>query len=91
MIAAAPILTQLVLSGAALAGLIVLQGVLAQRGAFDPINRRFLFALRATMLLFVGRILIITTGAGVFRALVLLGAALIPLAVLLLTEGLLRR
>jgi hypothetical protein len=39
----------------------------------------------------VGRLLLILTGIAAFRILVLLAAAFIPLAVLLLTEGLLRR
>lgn len=91
MIAASAILTELFLSVAALLGLIILQWILARRDSWDPINRRFLFGIRVTMLLFIGRMLIILTGAEEFRFLVLIAAALIPLAVLLLTEGLLRR
>ena len=91
MIAAATILTQLYLSCAALLGLFVLQGVLLRRDADDPINRRFIFGLRVTMMLFLGRVLLILTGLEAFRVLVLLAAAIIPLAVLILTEGLLRR
>ena len=55
MIAAATILTQLFLSCAALLGLYVLQSVLVRRDATDPINRRFLFGIRVTMVLFAGR------------------------------------
>lgn len=91
MIAAATVLTQLFLSCAALLGLFVLQLVLVRRDAWDPINRRFLFGVRVTMVLFIGRVLMILTGIEAFRVLVLLAAGLIPLAVLLLTEGLLRR
>lgn len=91
MIAASTVLMQLVLSAAAVLGLAVLQGVLFRRDPWDPINRRFLFGIRVTMLLFVGRILVALTGIEAFRVLVLLGAALIPLGVLILTEGLLRR
>lgn len=91
MIAAATVLTQLFLSCAALLGLYVLQSVLIRRDARDPINQRFLFGIRVTMLLFAGRVLMILTGIDAFRILVLLGAALIPVAVLILTEGLLRR
>ncbi|MBR2657592.1 MAG: hypothetical protein IKD58_14085 [Loktanella sp.] len=91
MIAAAPVLIQLFLSAAALVGLVVLQNVLVRRDQWDPINRRFLFGIRVTMLLFAGRILASITGIEAFRVLVLLAAALIPLGVLLLTEGLLRR
>lgn len=91
MIAAATIITQLFLSCAALVGLFVLQSVLARRDPWDPINRRFLFGLRITMVLFVGRVLMIVTGIDAFRILILFAAAIIPLAVLILTEGLLRR
>jgi len=91
VIAAAPVLIQLFLSAAALVGLVVLQNVLVRRDQWDPINRRFLFGIRVTMLLFAGRILASITGIEAFRVLVLLAAALIPLGVLLLTEGLLRR
>jgi hypothetical protein len=79
------------MSFAALLGLLTLQIVLQRRDAHDPINRRFIFCLRITMLLFMGRVLVALTGVQSFRILVLLGAALIPLAALLLTEGLLRR
>jgi len=91
MIAAASVLTELFLSCGALLGLFTLQWILTRRDNWDPINRRFIFCIRVTILLFAGRVLIIFTGMQAFRMLVLLGAALIPLAVLLLTEGLLRR
>ncbi len=91
MIAAAMMITQLFLSCAALLGLFVLQSVLVRRDPWDPINRRFLFGVRMTMVLFAGRALMILTGIEAFRILVLFAAAVIPLAVLLLTEGLLRR
>ncbi len=91
MTAAAIALVQLYLSVAALTGLFMVHGLVAARGQWQPLNRRFLFGLRVTMLLFAGRILMSLTGIEAFRILVLLAAALIPLAVLLLTEGLLRR
>ncbi len=91
MIEAAGSLTQLYLSCAALIGLAVLQSVLAGRDAFDPINRRFLFGVRLMMTLFLGRILMALTGIEAFRMLVLISASLLPLAALVLTEGLLRR
>lgn len=91
MTAAAPIIGNLFLSLAALAGLAILHGLLAARDPYEPLTRRFLFGIRVMMLLFAGRALIVLTGADVFRILVFLGAALVPLAVLLLAEGLLRR
>ena len=91
MTSTAALLTQLFLSCAALTGLFVLQTVLVRRDPYEPINRRFLFGVRATMLLFAGRVLMTLTGIEAFRFFVLFAAAIIPLAVLLLTEGLLRR
>ncbi len=91
MIAAATMITQLYLSCAALVGLYVLQTVLVRRDPWEPINRRFLFGIRITMVLFAGRVLMILTGIEAFRILILFAAAIIPLAVLILTEGLLRR
>lgn len=91
MIAAAGVVTELVLSCAALFALAVLHRVLTRQDPWDPLNRRFLFGVRITMLLFAGRVLLALTGVAAFRIPVLLGAGLIPLAVLLLTEALLRR
>ena len=91
MTAAASVLVGLVLSLAALGGLWALHRLIQTRDAGGPLSRRFLFGIRVTMLLFAGRALDVLTGVGLFRGLVLLAAALIPLAVLILTEGLLRR
>ncbi len=91
MIAAANILMVLFLSCAALIGLGLLHAVLTRQDRWNPINRRFIFGVRLTMLLFAGRALAIVTGMEEFRFFVLLAAGLIPLAVFLLTEGLLRR
>lgn len=91
MNAGAVVLVQLYLWLAALAGLFVVHQMVAARGPWQPLNRRFLFGLRVTIMLFAGRVLLLLTGIAAFRILVLLAAALIPLAVLLLTEGLLRR
>ena len=81
----------LFLALAAVAGLLILQSVVIARNPWEPLNRRFLFGLRVMMMLFAGRAMLILTDFTGFRVFVLLGAALIPLAVLLLTEGLLRR
>lgn len=91
MISAGPMIVELYLSCVAVAGLLMVQVILMRRDPWDTINRRFLFAIRVTAALFIGRILIIATGIAAFRIIILLAAALIPLAVLLLTEGLLRR
>ena len=52
MIAAAPMLTDLALSLAALAGLVILHQTLVGQGRWDPLNRRFLFGVRVTIVLF---------------------------------------
>lgn len=91
MIAAAAPLTQLFLSGAALLGLFVLRSLLGRRDRWDPLNQRFLFCVNVSILLFLGRLLMSLTGIAGFRILALLAAALIPLAAVVLTEGLLRR
>lgn len=81
----------LFLSVAALIGLGALHRSIAARGRWEPLNRRFIAGIRITMLLFAGRSLVILTGWGVFQPIIHLAAALIPVGVLLLTEGLLRR
>ncbi|MCF2870368.1 hypothetical protein L0664_04755 [Octadecabacter sp. G9-8] len=81
----------LFLALAALAGLLILQSVITARDPWGPLNRRFLLGLRVMAILFAGRALLILTGVEFFRLFVLLGAALIPISVLLLAEGLLRR
>ena len=91
MIASANVLTDLYLSAAALIGLSVLHWHTRPSAATSPLSRRFLFVLRAGMLLFIGRMLVVLTGGEWFRFVVLLTAALIPLATLLLTESMLRR
>jgi len=83
---------RLYLSLAALIGLLVLHNSLRAQSGDDPLNRRFLFGVRVTMAVFVGRALAVLTADGIFAGIIVsIAAALIPLAVLLLTEGLLRR
>jgi len=91
MIAAANVLTDLYLSIAALIGLTILHGTLIKRAADDLLVRRLVFGLRVGMMLFAGRALIVLTGGMGFRFMVLLAAALVPLAALIVAEGLLRR
>lgn len=88
---AAPLLTELYLSLATLIGLIAVHRMLTSADPDEPITRRFLFGIRVTLMLFAGRALAILLGSDWLYLLVHLGAALVPLAVLLLTEGLLRR
>ena len=81
----------LFLALAALAGLLILQSVITSRDPWEPLNRRFLLGLRVMAMLFAGRAMLIMTGIEFFRFFVLLGATLVPLSVVLLAEGLLRR
>lgn len=91
MIAAANIVTDLVLSTTALIGLAVVHAVLQGDRPDDPMVKRFVFALRVSMLLFAGRALIVLTGGMWFRSIVLLAAAFVPLAAVIVAEGLLRK
>ena len=81
----------LFLALAAVAGLLILQSVITSRDPWAPLNRRFLLGLRVMMMLFAGRALFVMTDIQFFRFFILLGATLIPLSVILLAEGLLRR
>lgn len=81
----------LFLSLAALAGLMAVDRTIRRRDPDDPVNRRFRFALAVAMALFAGRAALSVTGLGLFATLIRLSAALVPLAVLIVTEGLLRR
>lgn len=91
MIANAPLIADLVLALAAVVGLLTLHGVLSGRDAWGPLNRRFLFGIKVLLALYLCRALGIITGIGLFYSLMGLAAGLIPVAVLILTEGLLRR
>lgn len=91
MIAAANTLTDLFLSSTGLIGLTIVHGTLQSGRPDDPLTRRFVFALRMAKMLFAGRALIVLTGGAWFRSLVLLAAALVPLAAVIVAEGLLRR
>ena len=83
--------TDAILSLSALIGLGFLHLGLRHKGARDPILHRFLFGAQVMALLYLGRLMLDLTGAGAWRILVLIGAGLVPMALLLITEGLLRR
>ena len=74
---------------AALFGLLIVISVVGGRD--DGLSRRFLFGLRVLAVLLACRILDWTTGLALFRFVTIAAAGLLPLAALLLTEGLLRR
>ena len=91
MIASANILTDLYLSLAGVIGLAILHWQFAASTATTPLTARFIFVLRVGIMLFAGRALVVLTGGLWFRFVVILAAALIPLATVLLTESMLRR
>lgn len=92
MISTASVWGHLYLSLAAVIGLLVLHNSLRAQASDDPLNRRFIFGVRVTIAIFGGRALVVLTSGGIFGGIIVsIAAALIPLAVLLLTEGLLRR
>lgn len=91
MIASANILTDIYLSLAGLLGLSILHWQFAASAAATPLTARFIFVLRVGIMLFAGRALVVLTGGMWFRFVVILAAALIPLATVLLTESMLRR
>lgn len=76
---------------AAIAGLLVLFGVLRRSGPADTLTGRFQLGLAVLIVLLAGRFLWWTTESPVFVPVMFVSAGLIPLATIVLTEGLLRR
>lgn len=76
---------------AAIAGLLVLFGVLRRSGPADALTGRFQLGLAVLIVVLAGRLLWWTTDSPVFMAVMFVAAGLIPLATIVLTEGLLRR
>lgn len=83
------VITDSFVSLAALLGLLILRGSLAREKS--PLNRRFLFGIDVLNLMLVSRVLSWTTQIGFFDRLTVAAAGFVPLAALVLTEGLLRR
>lgn len=79
-----------IVSVAALFGLMILVSSIKRSGR-DSISRRFLFSLYIIQLLLLFRVLTWITGLKLFDALTLIVAGILPLAMIILTEGLMRR
>lgn len=79
-----------IVSAAALFGLMILVSSIKRSGK-DSISRRFLFSLYIIQLLLFFRLLTWITGLWIFDALTLIVAGILPLAMIILTEGLMRR
>ena len=80
-----------IVSLAAIAGLIMLVIVLQRDTAVDGLTKRFLFGLCVLIVLLAARVLWWLTDSAPFVPPMLLAAGLIPVAVVLLAEGLVRR
>ncbi|MCR9138591.1 MAG: hypothetical protein NXI27_21500 [Alphaproteobacteria bacterium] len=74
---------------AAILGLLILRGSLARERS--PLNQRFLFGIDVLIAMLLSRILAWTTPIGFFDQLTVVAAGFVPLAALILAEGLLRR
>lgn len=79
-----------IVSVAALLGLMILVTSIKRSGK-DSISRRFLFSIYVIQLLLLFRVLDWITGVWIFDVLTFVTAGLIPLSMIILTEGLLRR
>ena len=85
------LLADVFVSLAALIGVLIVAFDLASRRTPDPLSRRFTFGLWVLAVLLAARIAYWTTGLWLFQMTVITAAGLVPLAALILTEGLLRR
>ena len=86
-----PVIADSFVSLAAVVGLLTLRSTLKQDGDDAPINSRFLFGINVVCTMMVARVLSWTTGFEIFDVITVIAAGLIPLATLLLCEGLLQR
>ncbi|HEV7249537.1 MAG TPA: hypothetical protein VGN93_21410 [Shinella sp.] len=86
-----PLIADTFISLAALGGLAVLIGAIRSFDAGSPLTRRFLFGLRVLAALMASRVLAWWTGLFIFEAATIIAAGLVPLATVLLAEGLMRR
>lgn len=75
----------------ALGGLLILIGAIRGFDAASPLTRRFLFGLHVLSVLMASRVLSWWTGLFLFEAATVAVAGLVPLATVMLAEGLLRR
>ncbi|MDJ0613925.1 MAG: hypothetical protein QNJ29_09615 [Rhizobiaceae bacterium] len=76
---------------AAVFGLLILSYTLRESGSNIDLNKRFQFAIRCVAAMLLSRVLWWTTDVAFFDGVTILAAGLIPLAILILCEGLLQR
>lgn len=84
-------ITDTFISLAAFCGLVVLIRAIRSFDAGSPLTRRFLFGLRVLAALMISRVLAWWTDFFLFNAVSFIAAGLVPLATVLLAEGLMRR
>ncbi|GLR54925.1 hypothetical protein KYK30_24625 [Shinella yambaruensis] len=87
----APTVADTFISLAAFLGLVVLIRAIRTFDAGSPLTRRFLFGLKVLAALMIGRVLAWWTGLFLFEAATIVAAGLVPLATVLVAEGLMRR
>lgn len=87
----AQILADSFVSLAAFLGLCIFISLIAANKGANPLARRTMFGMAVLALLMASRVLFWITDFGLFRFLTMSAAGFIPLAALLLAEGLLRR
>jgi hypothetical protein len=86
-----PTVADTFISLAAFLGLVVLIRAIRTFDAGSPLTRRFLFGLKVLAALMIGRVLAWWTGLFLFEAATIIAAGLVPLATVLVAEGLMRR
>ena len=87
----APTIADMFISLAAFCGLVILIRSIRALNAESPLTRRILFGLHVLAALMICRVLTWWTGLFLFNAATYIAAGLVPLAAVLLTEGLVRR
>lgn len=86
-----PTIADMFISLAAFCGLVILIRSIRILDAESPLTRRVLFGLRVLAALMICRVLTWWTGLFLFNAATYIAAGLVPLAAILLAEGLMRR
>lgn len=90
-VGSATMIADSVISLAALGGLLVLIGATAQSASPVPLTRRLQFGLAVLSVLLASRVINWWTGSALFGLTTMVAAGMVPLAAMILTEGLLRR
>lgn len=76
---------------AAVLGLLILKATLKSDDNISPLNRRFQFGINVVVIMLVSRMLWWVTNNSIFDTITIIAAGIIPLAVLILYEGLITR